>query len=107
VSTRWSIVLSVVAGVALYWLVAEGIIGPLIDLLLVVGGGFLIVRACLLRFGRAQPSRWGGYTALGVGLTGIGMVVFGMEQQLETFGFVAFLVGIWLETRAGLRRKVG
>ena len=115
-STNSIILLCVVVGWALLWFIAAGTaIESLIDFLMIVGGGFLLVRACLLRFGRARPSRRGGYTALGICLTGIGLVVLGMEQLIETFApalwwidvpaLLALFLGILLEARAGLRRK--
>ena len=115
-STRWSTLILVVGGATVVWLVAGGTaVEPLIELALVLLGGFLIVRAALLRTGRAQPSTWAGHTALGTGLVGIGLLVIGLEQRVDDLasglwfltvvaGTIALVIGVWLESRAARRQ---
>lgn len=115
---RWSTLLLVVGGPTVVWLLSGGtMIEPLVELALVVLGGFLVVRAVFLRMGRVQPSTWAGYTAVGTGLVGIGLLVIGLEQRVDDLapglwlatvlaGVLALFIGVWIETRAA-RRQAG
>lgn len=114
---RWSMLL-LATGAVLLWILVEGTaLEGMIDLIFVLAGGFLLIRAGLLGTRRAKPSRWAGHTPLGTGLAGVGLVVLSLEQHLETLasglwfvvvlvGTLALVVGVEIESRAARRQAV-